>query len=72
MTLAQIPSGKTVEVQSVHFDEEFCKRCFALGLRCGAKVTVIRRSWFGGPIHIRIGTTDLAIRKNLANLVKVL
>jgi len=72
MTLAEIPVGKTVTVQNIEFDEQFCKRCFAMGLRCDARVTVIRRALFNGPIHIRIGTTELALRKSLAKLIKVL
>lgn len=72
MTLADIPIGKTVTIQAIEFEESFCKRCFALGLRCDAEVTVIRKSLFNGPIHIRIGTTDLALRKSLAKLIKVL
>ncbi len=72
MTLDQIEPGQTVTIQQLEFEEGFCKRCLALGLRCGVKVTVIRRALFNGPIHIRIGTTDICLRQNLAKLIKVL
>ena len=72
MTLAEIPVGKMVTVQKVQVDEELSHRCFALGLRSGAKVEVVRKAPLGGPIHVRIGTTDIVIRQNLANLIKVL
>lgn len=72
MTLAEVPIGKTVTVQSIHFEKEFCTRCFALGLRKGAQISVLRTAPLNGPIHIKIGTTELALRKNLAKLIKVL
>jgi len=72
MTLAQVPIGHTVKVDSLQFDNQLTKRCVALGLRYGASVTVIRRSPFNGPIHIRVGTTELAIRQAQAKLIKVL
>lgn len=72
MTLAQTAVGKTVKIQSVQVDEEFSKRCFALGLRPGANVTVIRKAFLNGPLHVRVGTTELAIRQNQAKLIKVL
>lgn len=72
MTLDQIQPGQTAVIQKLEFEEGFCKRCLALGLRCGAEVTVIRRAIFLGPIHIRVGTTDMCLRRNLAKLIKVL
>ena len=72
MTLDQIEPGQTATIQKLEFDEGFCKRCLALGLRCGTEIKVIRRAQFSGPIHIRIGTTDLFLRRSLAKLIKVL
>lgn len=72
MTLDQIKPGQTATIQKLEFDEVFCKRCLALGLRYGAEVTVIRQAPFLGPIHIRIGTTDMCLRRSLAKLIKVL
>ena len=72
MTLAELSPGNSATIQQVDVEETFCKRCFALGLKEGAEVTVIRRSLFNGPIHIRVGTTDLVLRKDLANYIKVL
>ena len=72
MTLAQVPVGQTVKIKSLHFDEVLGKRCLALGLRQGAQITVIRRAILNGPIHIQVGTTELAIRQIQAELIKVL
>lgn len=70
-TLATVASGKTVKIQNIQFNDEFCKRCFALGLRIGADVTVIRKASFNGPIHISLGTTDLVLRVDLASQIVV-
>ena len=72
MTLADVPVGKTAIIKSIEFDELFCTRCFALGLRCGVEVTVLRIAPLGGPMHVRLGTTELVLRKTLASLIKVL
>ena len=71
-TLNDVATGATATIAEILFDETFCRRCQALGLRCGNQVTVIRRAPAGGPLHIRIGTTDMCLRRSLANLIKVL
>lgn len=43
----------------------------ALGLRSGREVAVIRRARMGGPLHIRIGTTDLMMRRSEARLIEL-
>jgi len=35
----------------------------ALGLTPGRQVTLLRRAPFGGPLHLRIGPTELMIRR---------
>ena len=72
MTLDTVPVGSTVTIDKILFDEQFCRRCQALGLRCGNQATVIRRAPMGGPLQIRIGTTDLFLRGDLAKQVEVL
>ena len=72
MTLADLAVGNTATIKHIEFEKSFCSRCFAMGVRLGAVVTVIRKSPFNGPIQIRIGCTDLSLRKNLAKHIKVL
>lgn len=72
MTLDLVSVGQTVTIDAIAFDEQFCRRCFALGLRCGNQVTVIRHAMWNGLIHLRVGTTDLCLRRELAKQIKVL
>ncbi|HVC11573.1 MAG TPA: FeoA family protein [Burkholderiales bacterium] len=46
-------------------------RLAALGLRAGKTVHLIRRARFGGPFHIRVGTTDLMLRVPDARRIRV-
>ena len=39
------------------------ERMAALGLLPGRRVAVLRRAPFGGPLHLRIGPTELMIRR---------
>jgi len=39
------------------------ERMAALGLLPGKQVTLLRRAPFGGPLHLRIGPTELMIRR---------
>ena len=72
MTLDQAAVGSTVTVIDLQFDSELSKRITAMGVKRGARIFVVRRASFNGPLHIRIGTTDLAIRSNQAKNIKVL
>jgi ferrous iron transport protein A len=71
MTLAELPTGHTATISALDGDPEIRTRIQSLGLRVGRDVAIIRRSRFGGPIQVRIGTTDLLIRPKQAQLVRL-
>lgn len=71
MTLEQLPTGHCARIAQVEGDEPLRTRMFALGLRNGREVAVIRRARLGGPLQIRIGTTDLIVRRREARLIKL-
>lgn len=48
---AVLPTGTTGE------------RMAALGLTPGRRIALLRRAPFGGPLHLRIGPTELMIRR---------
>ena len=72
MTLDQVTVGSTVTVVDLQFDSEVHKRITAMGVRRGTQIFVIRRAVLNGPLHIRVGTTELAIRQDQAKCIKVL
>jgi ferrous iron transport protein A len=61
--------GKAARICGIEGEEELRARMFALGLRTGREVAVIRRARFSGPLQIRIGSTDLVVRRNEARLI---
>ena len=69
MTLEQLPVGHKARIASLEGDESLRARMFALGLRAGREVLVIRRARLGGPLQIRIGSTDLMVRRSEARLI---
>lgn len=71
MTLEQLPIGHRALIAEVSGDQALRARMFALGLRNGREVAVIRRARLGGPLQVRIGTTDLIVRRTEARLVKL-
>jgi len=71
MTLEQLPAGQCARISQVQGDDGLRARMFALGLRVGREVAVIRRAAWGGPLHVRIGTTDLVMRRREANLIRL-
>jgi ferrous iron transport protein A len=42
-----------------------------LGLRVGKSIHVLRRGALGGPLHVRVGTTEIIIRRTDARQICV-
>ena len=47
------------------------QRLFTLGLHPGRQVSVIRKAGFSGPLHLRISTTEMMLRRREAQQVYV-
>jgi ferrous iron transport protein A len=71
LTLAQLRPGETATIVSVHAEEALHQRLLALGFRSGKQLELIRKASFSGPLQIRIGTTDILLRRDEAAKVKV-
>lgn len=54
--------GAWAIVTKVRAEGALMHRLAALGLRAGNRLLVLRRAQFHGPIHVRIGTTELLLR----------
>ncbi|MBF2063524.1 MAG: ferrous iron transport protein A [Calothrix sp. C42_A2020_038] len=48
------------------------QRLLALGFRVGRKITMLRKAPFNGPVHIRIGTTEVMLRRRDALFIHVM
>jgi ferrous iron transport protein A len=70
-TLAAMNSGDTATIVSIHADEALHLRLLALGFRNGKRIEMIRKASFSGPLQVRIGTTDVMLRRSEAAKIKV-
>jgi len=61
-TLDKLRPGESGTISALQGDTELIHRLTALGVRAGKCVQVLRRASFAGPLHIRVGTTDLMLR----------
>ena len=60
--LSQLAPGHTGVIASVEGSEGLRQRLAALGFRAGRAIVVLRRASLKGPLHVRLGTTDVALR----------
>ena len=71
LTLAHLQPGDIATIVSVHAEEALHQRLQALGFRSGKQIELIRKASFSGPLQVRIGTTDILLRRNEAAKIKV-
>ena len=67
--LADLAPGATGVVDSLAADVSLRRRLEAMGLRPGQPVQVLRRGWWSGPLHVRVGMTELMLRRRDARCV---
>jgi ferrous iron transport protein A len=71
MSLNQVATGHAATISEIHAGEHLLLRMVALGLRRGRHVLVIRRANNRGPLHLRVGMTEMMIRRADAATVQV-
>lgn len=67
--LSDLTTGLDARVTALRADHDFVQRLHALGLRIGRSVRVVRRGALNGPLQLRIGTTDIMLRRADAALI---
>ena len=60
--LSQLFAGQHAVIHAVEAEAALHHRLSALGFKVGKSIMVIRRASFNGPIHVRLGTTDVILR----------
>ena len=63
MTLDDLHPRASGTIAAIHAGQDLRRRLCGLGLRLGIRVHVVRRSPLNGPIQVRIGHTDLILRR---------
>lgn len=69
--LTDLSSGDSATILDIHTDDALRQRLLALGFRVGKRVELIRKASFSGPLQVRIGTTDILLRKSEAAKISV-
>jgi ferrous iron transport protein A len=54
--------GEHGVIHAIHAEQGLHQRLNAMGFRIGKKIELIRRASFNGPLHVRIGATDIILR----------
>jgi ferrous iron transport protein A len=70
-TLAHLQPGDTANIVTIRAEEALHQRLQALGFRSGKQIELIRKASFSGPLQVRIGTTDILLRRNEAEKIVV-
>ena len=68
-TLEGLRVGESARSVALNVEADLSKRFSALGLRPGNWVRVLRSASLGGPMHLRIGTTELILRRHEARSI---
>ena len=69
--LTSLVSGESATILAIHTDDALRQRLMALGFRVGKRIELIRKASFSGPLQVRIGTTDILLRKHEASKIAV-
>jgi Fe2+ transport system protein FeoA len=69
--LADLVAGESATIQAIHTEDALRQRLMALGFRIGKRIEIIRKARFSGPLQVRIGTTDILLRRNEAAKIMV-
>ncbi len=69
--LATLKPGQSATITGIRFERSFTFRLAAMGFRIGKRVQLIRGARFAGPLHVRIGSTDIMLRRNEAQHIDI-
>ena len=69
--LHDLAPGDDAVVTAITADTALRLRLAALGIRIGQRIRLIRKGAFSGPVHVRLGTTDVVLRRRQARQITV-
>jgi len=70
-TLASLAVRTPAVVESLELEFALRERLFALGLRVGRTIRVMRRFGRNGPLQVRVDHTDVILRGSEAKKIRV-
>lgn len=69
--LPTLQKGQSGTIAAIHAGDELYHRLAALGFRVGKKLEVVRKACCSGPLQVRLGTTDVIMRRQDAQQIDV-
>ena len=69
--LSSLHPGDSAVIRAISADQGLHHRLLALGFRIGKEVHLVRRAWFKGPLQVRIGTTEIILRRSDADKIRI-
>lgn len=69
--LADLQSEHTAVIANLDMSPGVHQRLLALGFRQGRQVKMLRRSWLSGSVHVRVGTTEVMLRRRDAQNIAI-
>jgi ferrous iron transport protein A len=70
-SLDTLNPGEIATIRAISAEEGLHQRLNALGFRVGKRIELVRRARFHGPLHVRIGTTDVILRAREAHRIEI-
>jgi ferrous iron transport protein A len=71
LSLVSLRPGEDALIAGIHAGEALHHRLAALGFRVGKRITLMRQGAFSGPLHLRIGGTDVIMRRRDARQIEI-
>jgi ferrous iron transport protein A len=71
MRLNQLETDGVGTIAAIHAGQDLRRRFAGLGMRLGIRIKVIRRSPLNGPLQVRVGSTDLILRRSDAAHIEI-
>ena len=69
--LASLQPQQIATITNLEPEQALTQRLQALGFRVGKQVSMLRKAWFAGPVHVRVGTTEVILRRQEAEKILV-
>lgn len=70
-TIDSLQPGQSALIGHIEAEEAVHQRLLALGFRSGKRVELVRRGRFSGPLHLRVGTTEVIMRPSEARRIHI-
>jgi ferrous iron transport protein A len=71
VSLNALKVGQSAIIEQLSVPQELYLRLVAMGLSIGKRVELLRSAAFSGPLHVRVGMTDIALRRKEGDFIQL-